>query len=179
MCLVTQHQCRRRQMLEYFLKFSQYTHSLHVTKNDLSWLNNLFVAKFQLIVMSFYAKNKVQMRSVTQHQCTRRQMWGNFSQIHPVRTHLSVTKIDLFWVNNLFIVMFQLHSMSSYAKNKLQLCSVSQRQCRRRQMWEKFHKFCRFPHFLSVTKSDLSWLKNLFMVNFQLIRMSSSAKNKQ
>ena len=91
---------------------------------------------------------------------------------------LSVTKIDLSWVNNPFIVMFQLHSMSSYAKSKLQLCSVSQRQCRRRQMWGKFHKFCQYTHFLSVTKSDLSWLNNLFMVNFQLIRMSSSAKNK-
>ena len=92
---------------------------------------------------------------------------------------LSVTKIDLSWVNNLFIVMFQLHSMSSYAKNKLQLCSVSQRQCRRRQMWGKFHKFCQYTHFLSVTKSDLSWLNNLFVVNFQLIRMSSYAKNKE
>ena len=32
---------------------------------------------------------------------------------------------------------------------------------------------------LSVTKNDLSRLNNLFMVSFQLIRMSSYAKNKQ
>ena len=41
-------------------------------------------------------------------------------------------------VDNLFMVIFQLIRMSSYAKNKLQLCSVTQHQCRRRQMSAKF-----------------------------------------
>ena len=64
----------------------QFTHFLSVTKNDLSWLNNLFMARFQLIRMSSYAKNKLQMCSVTQHQCRRRQMCGKCSQIHPVHS---------------------------------------------------------------------------------------------
>ena len=56
----------------YFPKFTQCTHFLSVTKNDLSGLNNLFTVRFQLIRMSSYAKNKLQMCSVTQHQCRRR-----------------------------------------------------------------------------------------------------------
>ena len=73
----------------------QYTHFWTVTKNDLSSLNNLFMAKFQLIRMSSYATNKLQMCSVTQHQCRRRQMCGKCSQIHPIHSLLSVTEIDL------------------------------------------------------------------------------------
>ena len=63
-----------------------YTHFWTVTKKDLSSLNNLFMAKFQLISMSSYAKNKLQMCSVTQHQCRRRQMCGKCWQIHPVHS---------------------------------------------------------------------------------------------
>ena len=79
-----------------------------VTKNDLSWLNNLFVARFQLIRMSSYAKNKLQMCSVTQHQCRRRQMCGKVSQIHPVHSLFVRYKNDLSWLNNLFMARFQL-----------------------------------------------------------------------
>ena len=63
-----------------------YTHFWTVTKNDLSSLNNLFMANFHLNIMSSYAKNKPQMCSVTQHQCRRRQMCGKCSQIHPVHS---------------------------------------------------------------------------------------------
>ena len=49
-------------------------------------LNNLFMARFQLIRMSSYAKNKLQMCSVTQHQCRRRQLCGKCSQIHQVHS---------------------------------------------------------------------------------------------
>ena len=140
-------------------------------KND---LNNLFMVRLQLIRMSSYAKNKVQMCSVTQHQCRRRQkMWGKFSQIHPLHSLLSDTKNDLSWLNNLFTVRFQLIRMSSYAKNKLQMCSVTQHQCRRRQMLGKFSQIHPDNSLLSVTKNDLSWLNNLFTVRLQLIRMSS------
>ena len=72
--------------MENIHKFIQYTHFLSVTKNDLSWLNNLFVASFQLIRMSSYAKNKPQMYSVTQHQCRWCQMWRKCSQIHKVHS---------------------------------------------------------------------------------------------
>ena len=72
--------------LENVHKFNQFTHFLSVTKNDLSWLNNLFMARFQLIKMSSHAKKKLQMCSVTQHQCRWRQMCGKCSQIHLVHS---------------------------------------------------------------------------------------------
>ena len=84
MCWVTQHQWRSRQMWKIFTNSTQYTHFLSVTKNDLSWQNNLFMVMFQIISISSYAKNKLQMCWVTQHQCGSRQMWINYSQIHPV-----------------------------------------------------------------------------------------------
>ena len=105
-----------------------YPHFWTVTKNYLSSLNNLFMANFQLNIMSSYAKNKLQMCSVTQHQCRRRQMFGKCSQIQPVHSFLSVTKKDLSWLNNLFMARFQLNRMSIYVKNKLQMYSVTQHQ---------------------------------------------------
>ena len=124
--------------LENVHKFNQFTHFLSVTKNDLYWLNNLFMARFQLNRISSYANNKLQMCSVTQHQCRRRQMCGKCSQIHQVHSHFVRYKNALSWLNNLFMAMFQLTTMSYYAKNKLQLCSVTQHQCRRHQMCGKF-----------------------------------------
>ena len=47
---------------------------------------------------------------------------GIFSQIHLEHSYLSVTKNDLSRLNNLFMISFQLISMSSYAKNKQQMC---------------------------------------------------------
>ena len=47
---------------------------------------------------------------------------GKFSQIRLEHSHLSVTKNDLSRLNNLFMVSFQLIRMSSYAKNKQQMC---------------------------------------------------------
>ena len=142
-------------------------------KNDLSLLNNLFKARFQLISMSSHAKNKLKMCSVTQHQCRRRQMCGKCSHIthfwtvtkkdllslfmakfHPVHSLLSVTKNDLSKLNNLFMARFQLISMSSHAKNKLKMCSVTQDQCRRRQMCAKCSHI---THFWTVTRTIYSW----------------------
>ena len=122
--------------VETFHKFTQYTHILSVTKSKLSSLNNLFMVRFQLIRMSSLVKNKLQM--VTLYQCWRRQMWGKYSQIHPVHSLFICYKNDLSWLNNIFMVRFQLISLSSYAKNKLQMCSVTQHQCRWRQMWKSF-----------------------------------------
>ena len=67
-------------------KFTKFIHFLSLTKNDLSWLNNHFVARFQFIMMSSYANNKQYMFSVIKHQCRRRQMCGKVSQIHPVHS---------------------------------------------------------------------------------------------
>ena len=67
-------------------KFTQFTHFLSIRKSDLSWLKNLFMKRFLLNRMSTSVKNKLQMCSVTQHQCRRRQMCGKCSLIHPVHS---------------------------------------------------------------------------------------------
>ena len=152
------------------------------------------MARFQLISLSSFAKSKLQMCSVTQHQCRWPQMCGKCSQIHQVhslfvrpcpewtiyswqtfnslvcplmlRTNYrciqslnicvdvakfvendhtlihytyfwTVTKKDLSSLNNLFMAIFLLITMSSYAKNKLQIGSLTQHQCRRHQMCGK------------------------------------------
>ena len=77
------------------------------------------------------------MCSITQHQCRRRQMCGKCSQIPSVHSLLSVPKNDVSWLNNLFMASFELNRMSSYAKNKLQMCSVTHIQSSRRHMCEK------------------------------------------
>ena len=73
-------------------KFTQFTHFLSVTKNDLSWLNNLFMARFLLIRMSTSVKNKLQMCSVIQHQCRRCQMCGKCSHINSLHSLLDCYK---------------------------------------------------------------------------------------
>ena len=47
---------------------------------------------------------------------------GKFLQIHSDTHFLSVTKDDSSRLNNLFMVSFQHIGMSSYAKNKQQMC---------------------------------------------------------
>ena len=139
-----------------FHKYTQYSHYLSVIKNDLSWLNNLFMVRFQLKRMPSYAKNKLLMCSVTLHHFRRRQMGEKFHKFTQYTHFLSVTKKDFSWVNNLFNIMFQDMRMSSYARKKQPMCSVTQHQYRRRQMWGNFHKFTKYTHFLSVIKKDLS-----------------------
>ena len=134
---VTQHQCRRHQICRNVNKFTQYTHFLFVTKNDFSWLNNLFMARLQLNRMSSYARKKHWMFSVTQHQCRRRQKCGNVHKFTQYTHFLSVTKYYFCWFNNLFMGRLQIIRMSSYAKNKLQMFSVTRHKCRRRQMCGK------------------------------------------
>ena len=121
---------------------------------------------------------KLQMCSVTQHQCRRHLICGKCSHINSLHSLLDCHKNVLSSLNNLFMATFELTRMSSYDTNKLQMCSVSQHHCRRRQMCGKVHKFTQITHFLSVTKNDLSWLNNLFMARFQLNRMSTYVKNK-
>ena len=81
-------------------------------------------------------------------------------------------------LNNLFMSNFQLTRMSSYAKNKLQMCSFSQHQCRRRQMCGKCSHINSLHSLLDRYKNDLSLLKNLFMERFLLNKMSTYVKNK-
>ena len=136
---------------------SQFTPLLSVAKCDLSWLNNLFMARFQLITMSSYTKNKLQMCSVTQRQCRRRQMCGKLSQFTQSTHILCVRKNDLSSLSNIFMARFQLITMSSYAKNKLHLCSVTQHQRCRRQRCGKFSQI--HPvHSLFVCYKKITYL---------------------
>ena len=74
---------------------------------------------------SSYAKNKQQMCRVTQHQCRSRQMWKIFTYSPSTLTFCLYNKMTVTWLNNLFMVSFQLIRLLSYAKNKLQMCWVS------------------------------------------------------
>ena len=141
----------------------------------LSWLNNLFMSNFQLTRMSSYAKNKPQMCSVTQHQCRWRQMCGKCSQIHQVHSVFVRTCPD--WTIYSWQTFNSLgcpHMLrTNYRCVQSLNISVDVAKCA-----ENVHKFTQFTHFLSVTKNDLSWLNNLFVARFQLISISSYAKNK-
>ena len=97
------------------------------------------MARFQLISTSSYAKNKLQMCWVTQHRCIRCQMCEKCSHINSLHSLWTVTKNDLSSLNNLFMAKFQLIRMSSYFKNKLQMCSDTQHQCRTSpNLWKMF-----------------------------------------
>ena len=148
--------------VENFHKFTQYTHFLSVTKNDLCWLNNLFIARFQLIGSPLMLRTNyrcVQSVNISVYFAKYVENFHKFTQY----THfLFVTKNDLSWLNNLFIAMFQLIRMSSYAENKLLMCSVTQHQCRHHQMCGKvsqFHPvhslFCVLHKWLVLTEQSV------------------------
>ena len=156
-------------------KFTQFTHFLSVTKNDLSRLNNLFMARFQLIRMSSYAKNKLQMCSVTQHQCRWRQRCGKCSlnhQVHSLYVRTCPNWTIYSWQSfNLLGCPLMLRTNYRCVQSLNISVDVAK--------WvENVHKFTQFTHFLSDTKNDLSWLNNLFMERFPLNRMSTYVKNK-
>ena len=134
-------------MWETFSKIHPVHSLFSITKNDLSWLKNLFMVMFQLMRMSSYAKNKLQMCLVTQHQFRRCQMWGKFSQIHPVYTLLSVTKMtNLDW--------------TIYSWNGINLLGrpLMLRTSYRAKCAGNFHKFTEYTHFLSVSQMTcLDW----------------------
>ena len=119
--------------------------------------------KFQLIIMSSYANNKQQMCRVTQHQCIMSPNVENIHKFTQYTDYLSITKKKLSWLNNLFMVMFQLIRMSSYAKNKLQMCWVNEHQCRSRQMCKTFTNspstltFCLLQKMTSLAWTIYSW----------------------
>ena len=117
------------------------------------------MVRFQLIWKSSYAKKKLLMCSVTQHQWKCRQMCGKCSQIHPVHSlFVCYKKWLVFTEESIHFNVSTYYRMSSYANNNLLMCSVIQNQCRRRQMCGNFHKFTKYTHFLSVTKMTcLDW----------------------
>ena len=137
MCLVTQHQCRSRQMWKIFtnspstLTFCQLQKMTCPAWTIYSWQAfNLLVSP--LLLRTNYRCVESLNISVEVAKC------GKFSQIHTLHSLFVYYKNDQSCFKNLFVVMFQLTRMSSYAKNKLQMCWVTQRQCRCRQMWKIF-----------------------------------------
>ena len=180
MCWVTQRQCRSRQMWKIFTNSLSTLTFYLLQKNDLSCTEQSIHGKFQLISMSSYAKNKQQMCRVTQHQCNVAKC-GKYSQIHPVHwLFVYYKKNYLLWLNNLFMVMFQLKGCSLSAKNKLQISLSHWHQCR--SLSFKCGKYSQIHpvHFtFCLLQKNCCWLNNLFMLSFQHTRMSSYAKNKQ
>ena len=164
-------------------KFTQFTHFLSVTKKGLSWLNNLFVSRFQLISMSTYANNKLQMCSVTQHQCRWRQMCGKCSQIHQVHSLFVRTCPD--WTifswqtfNSLGCPLMLKTNYRCMLKTNYRCVQPHNISVDIAKCVENVHTFIHYTHFWTTTKNDLSSLNNLFTERFQLTRMSFYAKNK-
>ena len=123
--------------MENIHKFTQYTHFCQLQKMTIlawtiySWqgFNSLVCPLMQ----------RINYRSIESHNISVEvAKCGKYSQIHPVHSLFVHYKNYLLWLNNLFMVSFQLIRMSSYAKNKLQMCWVTQHQCRSRQMWKIF-----------------------------------------
>ena len=130
---------------------------------------------FNSIGWPFMLKNKLQMVSVTQHQCRRRQMCRKCSQIHQVHSLFVRTCPD--WTIYSWRTFNSLGCPLTLRTNyrcvqSLNIC-VDVAKC-----VENVQTLIHYTHFWTVTKKDLSSLNNLFMAKFQLIRMSSYAKNK-
>ena len=143
--------------VENVLTLIHYTHFWTVTKNDLSSLNNLFMARFQHNSMSTYVKNKLQMCSVTEHLCRRREKYGNFSQIHTVHSLFVCYKKLFFLTETIYswhgfnLLGCSLMLRTNYRCFQTLDISVDIAKC-----VENVHTFIHYTHFLSVTKNDLS-----------------------
>ena len=137
--------------MENVHQFTQYTHFLSVTKYYLCCLNNLFMARFQLIRMSSYATNKLQMCSVTQHQCRRRQMCGKCSQIHPVHSifvrykKTTCPERTIYSWQGFNSLGCPLMLRTNYRCVQSVNINVDDAKC-----VENVHKFTKYTHFLSV-----------------------------
>ena len=133
------------------------------------------MARFQLISMSSFAKSKLQMCSVTQHQCRWRQMCGKCSQIHQVHSLFVRTcpEWTIYSWQTFNSLGCPLMLRTNYRCIQSLNISVDVAKC-----VENVHTLIHYTHFWTVTKKDLSSLNNLFMAIFLLITMSSYAKNK-
>ena len=144
----TQHQCRWCQM---WRKCSQIhkVHSLFVrtcpdgTIYSLQGFNSLGCL---LMLRTNYRCVQWLNISVDVTKCVEKG-----SQIHTVHSlFVRYTKTTISWLNNLFMARFQLNRMPTYVRNKLQMCSVTQHQCRRRQMCGNVHTLIHYTHFWTV-----------------------------
>ena len=160
MCSGTQHQCRRRQMCGNVHTLIHYTHFWTVKKNDLFSLNNPFMARFQLIRMSTYAKIKLQMCSVTQHQCRSRQMCGKCSHINSLHWLLDCYRKWLVFTEQSIHEGFKLNKMCSVKLQTVQSLNISVDDA----------KCVENVHFHSLFVTDLSW-KIISWVSFIMMSL--------
>ena len=83
---------------------------------------------------------------------------GNVHKFTQFTHFLSFTKNGLSWLNNLIMERFLLNRMSTSVKNKLQMCWVTQHQCRRRQMFGKSSQIqpvhSLFVRYIKTTSPD-------------------------
>ena len=151
MCWVTQHQFRSRQMWKIFTYSPRKTHYFSVIQNDLSWLNNLFMASFQLISMSSYAKNKLQMCWVIQHQCRSLQMWKIFTNSQSTLTFYLLQKMTrLVWTIHSWQAFHSLVCTLTLRTNNR--CVESLNISVMSPNVEAIHKFNQYTDNLSTTK---------------------------
>ena len=174
MCLFTQHQCRRNQICG---KRSQIQHSsltfYPLQKTTCHDLNNLFMARFQLISMSSYAtEHTTDVFSHSTSVLTSPNVWKMFTN-SPSYTHIWIRyKKRLVLIKQSIrgrdsnSLVCPLMLKTNYRSVQSLNISVDDAKC-----VENVHKSTKHTHFLSVTKNDLSWLNNLFMPNFQHTRM--------
>ena len=139
------------------------THFLSVTKNDFSWLNNLWMARFQLIYVTSWAKNKYRcVQSLNISVDVLAKSCGKCSWI--IHQDSSLTFCEPLqkttcpdWLNNLIMARFLLIGCPTSVKNKLQMCSVRQHLffCRRRksECWINLWTFS--THL--VTSNHVEW----------------------
>ena len=142
------HQCRHRQMCCVHT-FIHYTHFLSVTKKRLVLIEQSIHGKVSthwdvhLMLRTNYRCLQSLNISVDDAKCVENvHKFTQFTHFCTLYFLLSVQKmtcphflsVPKTWLNNLFMARFQLNRMSTYVKNKLQMCSVTQHQCRRRQM---------------------------------------------
>ena len=136
------------------------------------------MVNFQLISMSSYAKNKQQMCWVTQHQCRSRQMW-KISQIHPVALTFCLLQKWLFLPEQSIHGKVSTHkdvllcSESNYRCVELLNVSVEVAKCGKYSQIHPVHSlFIYYKKWPVLTEQSIHG-------KFQLISMSSYAKNKQ
>ena len=142
---------------------------------DVEWLTSFMEEAFNLLACSLTLRTNYRCFeslniNVEVAKC------GKYSQIHPVHSLLSITKNDLSWLNNPFMASFNSLVCPPMLRTNNR-CVESLNISVMSPYVENIHKFTQYTDYLSVTKK-LSWLNNLFMVMFQLIKMSSYAKNK-
>ena len=143
-----------------------YTHYLSVIQNDLSWLNNLFMVNFQLISMSTYAKNKLQMCCVTQHQSRSLQIWKILTNTPSTFTFCLLQKMtSLVWTihswqgfNSFVCPLMQRTNNRSVESHNI---SVDVAKCGKYSQIHPVHSL-----FVHNTKMTCHWLNNLFMLSF-------------